>query len=181
MNKLTQIFFKMIYMVSDYKFEPFWGSTSPSHDSGTSSKVKKGSWEISCFWDIISQAYISEVDEGINPNPLLKVRYGQVQHIGSILGSWSPLQGSGMSTKVKKVPEKYPVFLHYQSCLYLRGRWRNQSQSFTKSQVWSGTKHWIHFGLLISITGIRNVHQSQNGSWEISCFWTLSVVLIPQR
>ena len=39
--------------------------------------------------------------------------------------------------------------------------WPNQPQSFTKDQVWSGTSHWICFGFLIFISGIRKVLQNQ--------------------
>ena len=47
--------------------------------------------------------------------------------------------------------------------LYLRAGWRNWSQSFCKLQVQSLTRHWNHFGFLISISGVRNVLQSQEG------------------
>ena len=42
--------------------------------------------------DIFCHAYISELDEGINPNPFPHERYGQVDHIGSTWGSSSPSQ-----------------------------------------------------------------------------------------
>ena len=46
---------------------------------------------------------------------------------------------------------------------YFRAGWRNWSQSFGKWQIWLWTTHWIHFGFLISITGVRNVLQTQEG------------------
>ena len=52
--------------------------------------------------DIICHAYISELDEGINPNPFPHEKYGQVDHIGSTWGSSSPSQESGTSSKVRK-------------------------------------------------------------------------------
>ena len=42
--------------------------------------------------DIFRHADISELDEGINPNPFPHERYGQVDHIGSTWGSSSPSQ-----------------------------------------------------------------------------------------
>ena len=39
------------------------------------------------FFDIFSHAYILEVDEGIYPNPLLNIWYGQLYPIKSIWGS----------------------------------------------------------------------------------------------
>ena len=78
-----------------------WGSWSPLQGSGTSSKVKKVPEKYPVFY-IVSHAYISEVDKGIIPNPLLKIRYGQVHHIGSVLGSWNPSQESGKSSKIRK-------------------------------------------------------------------------------
>ena len=46
---------------------------------------------------------------------------------------------------------------------YLRTGWRNWSQYFGKGQIWSLTTRWNHFGFLISIPGVRNVLQSQEG------------------
>ena len=52
--------------------------------------------------DIFCHTYISELDEGINPNSFPYKRYGQVDHIGSTWGSSSPSQESGTSSKVRK-------------------------------------------------------------------------------
>ena len=45
---------------------------------------------------------ISDLDEGINPNPFAHEKYGQGHHIGSTCGSPSPSQESETSSKVKK-------------------------------------------------------------------------------
>ena len=47
--------------------------------------------------------------------------------------------------------------------LYLGAGWRNWSQSFGKWQVWSLATYWNLFGFLISIAGVRNLLQSQEG------------------
>ena len=45
--------------------------------------------------------------------------------------------------------------------LYIWAGSRNQLLSFFKWKVWSGRSHWNHLGFLISISGVRNVLQSQ--------------------
>ena len=44
---------------------------------------------------------------------------------------------------------------------YLEAGWRNQPQSFFTWKLWSWTSHWNHLEFLISISGLRNVLQSQ--------------------
>ena len=46
-----------------------------------------------CYTDI------SELNEGINPNPFPNKKYGQGHHIGTYWGSWSPSKESGTSSK----------------------------------------------------------------------------------
>ena len=76
----------MTDMVSDLELEPV-GVPHLHHRHQEHPPKSRRFLRNILFFYIVSHAYISEVDEGINPNPLLKIRYGQVHHIGSILGS----------------------------------------------------------------------------------------------
>ena len=65
---------------------------------------------ISC--NVLWRINYSDMDEGINPNPFVNERYGCWLHIKTILGSWSPSQESGTSSKVRKGSWFFPKFFY---------------------------------------------------------------------
>ena len=86
MKKLTPILYEISVKVVDNTLEPLGVPDLHYRDQERPPKSRRFLRNILFFY-IVSHAYISEVDKGIIPNPLLKIRYGQVHHIGSVLGS----------------------------------------------------------------------------------------------
>ena len=75
-----------------------------------------------------------------------------------------------------KIPQRHSLWSLFDLCVMMSqnvtwcvthqyigyGR-RNSPQSFFTWQIWMLTTHWNHLGFLISIPGVRNVLQSQEG------------------
>ena len=129
------------------------GSSSPSQESGTSSKVRKCSWWMPNLTfsilkierRVIHQIVCISKDKSIG---VLKITYGH--HPPCIRKA---ISGTFLSRSTLA-----PVEI---VSLYLKAGWRNQPQSFSTWKVRSETSHWIHLGFPISIPGVRNVLQSQ--------------------
>ena len=109
------------------------------------------------FFYIVSHAYISEIDKGIIPNSLLKIRYGQVHHIGSVLGSWDPSQES--PPKSGSVPDGCQI---YQSSFYRnRGVWHIKLYVFWRTNPLVYSK-----SIMDIILGVRNVFHASGRPYQ---------------
>jgi len=135
-------------------------------------------WSLSDLWslsvtiscNVLWRINYSDMDEGINPNPFVNERYGCWLHIKTILGSWSPSQESGTSSKVRKGSWFFSkFFFHFLDVSRRFGGF----VIFFFSKKFSGTKFsksdWQNFGNFWEKNWIFFFYIFQ-------CFWIFWVV-----